>query len=797
VSSLYIIYFGDDGVLAYATAFASTLVLTKAIIAMIQWNATTSEAVIFGNERHGISMSGASHMYNHLRNGSFWQDGMAIAGLSSGVATHGTLASGHYWDEDILHSPPAQTTLPFLWKIGSTWTEGTDDNNLGYVAGGDTYVSFNEDVGGGTFALTEITGVDFMIMFMIASNNYKPHFFKVLGEVEYSTVGQARDAIYSEKSTLNLGGLPPEFVFINAYIIARDGKLQLLDDGSTHLDLRATSDAAGAAGEPVSSFTSLTDTPANYASQAGRLPSVKADETSLIFDDTLFIDETNSQVIIGNSSTGNDGELVIYSTGIAMPTTTYSTSYQGDIHFDYPYNWNTDKAVGLSYSTNDYDHPVGGIFFGTESGTPPDNGSTISFLVSGSYVAGSKLTFKLGGDFSGNFYGDLNVAEDLAVDTDTFVVDATNDRVGVNNASPSVDLDVTGEVAISGDVAVDTDTFVVDATNDRVGVNSANPEYDIDTGTGYGTYAGAKAAKKLSLYNSGGGSFYGMGVSIDTAEFHANSGATGLPGMVLRSDGNVGIGVVAPTRTLEVNDGSNTVFYADDTRLYYKGIGTTYNVRSDLHTAYNKESGNYWNYFAFQYAAAGLIAMGMDSGRNFFAGNYNVSWGAGLVLAWTDKRCRFPYNYNVAVGSTNHDCYMDNSGYVGKTSSSERYKENIKDLDRESEFIYDLRPVDFNFIKDGAHGQGLIAEEVAEVDGRCDNLLSYDEQDRPDSVNYSRLIPLLLNELQKLNTRVEELEDELGKVKKPKKNYPKKIKENKPPYSEPEPQPEPPVPEDM
>ena len=68
----------------------------------------------------------------------------------------------------------------------------------------------------------------------------------------------------------------------------------------------------------------------------------------------------------------------------------------------------------------------------------------------------------------------LVTADDIAVDTNTIVVDATNNRLGVNNASPAKTLDV------SGDVAVDTDTFVVDATNDRVGVNVASPTTALD-----------------------------------------------------------------------------------------------------------------------------------------------------------------------------------------------------------------------------------------------------------------------------------------------------------------------------
>ena len=42
----------------------------------------------------------------------------------------------------------------------------------------------------------------------------------------------------------------------------------------------------------------------------------------------------------------------------------------------------------------------------------------------------------------------LDVTNDLAVDTDTLFVDSTNDRVGINNASPTQALDVTGQIRV-------------------------------------------------------------------------------------------------------------------------------------------------------------------------------------------------------------------------------------------------------------------------------------------------------------------------------------------------------------
>ena len=70
---------------------------------------------------------------------------------------------------------------------------------------------------------------------------------------------------------------------------------------------------------------------------------------------------------------------------------------------------------------------------------------------------------------------------------DALFVNAQNQRVGVNTTSPSVALDVdgainatgnvvfSGQLTLTGDLAVDTNTLFVDATNNRVGIGTTAP----------------------------------------------------------------------------------------------------------------------------------------------------------------------------------------------------------------------------------------------------------------------------------------------------------------------------------
>jgi len=99
---------------------------------------------------------------------------------------------------------------------------------------------------------------------------------------------------------------------------------------------------------------------------------------------------------------------------------------------------------------------------------------------------------------------------------------------------------------------------------------------------------------------------------------------------------------------------------------------------------------------------------------------------------------------------------VDSANQLGVTSSSERYKQDIRSLGDASNIIYKLEPRFFHFKKHPeVPAWGLIAEEVDKV---FPQLCVYDKEKRPEAVKYQDLSVLLLNELQKLNKRVEELE---------------------------------------
>lgn len=102
---------------------------------------------------------------------------------------------------------------------------------------------------------------------------------------------------------------------------------------------------------------------------------------------------------------------------------------------------------------------------------------------------------------------------------------------------------------------------------------------------------------------------------------------------------------------------------------------------------------------------------------------------------------------------------IDSSGQLGTVSSSRRYKKNIQDMFDESNAIYHLRPVTFEYKQYSNKSYGLIAEEVEKT---FPELVVHNEEGLPESVKYHDLPVLLLNEIQKLNKRINHLESKLA-----------------------------------
>ena len=115
------------------------------------------------------------------------------------------------------------------------------------------------------------------------------------------------------------------------------------------------------------------------------------------------------------------------------------------------------------------------------------------------------------------------------------------------------------------------------------------------------------------------------------------------------------------------------------------------------------------------------------------------------------------YLYTISA-ENNTVVHIRSDGRLTKATSSRRYKDNIQDLDINTEKVYDLRPVSFDWKSTGKSDFGLIAEEVSDI---LPELVVYNEDSVPESVQYTSLSVLLLAELKKLREEVNNLKESL------------------------------------
>jgi len=125
-------------------------------------------------------------------------------------------------------------------------------------------------------------------------------------------------------------------------------------------------------------------------------------------------------------------------------------------------------------------------------------------------------------------------------------------------------------------------------------------------------------------------------------------------------------------------------------------------------------------------------------------------------------------------GGTYSPLSVWSDGQIGYVTSSRRYKNNITPIENKTERLYDLRPVSYTYKGDSIRSFGLIAEEVAEVMPelvmykKASEVIAGDSSDKlvPETVHYEKLPVLMLNELQKHEKLIKDMESIIVELQK-------------------------------
>jgi uncharacterized coiled-coil protein SlyX len=110
--------------------------------------------------------------------------------------------------------------------------------------------------------------------------------------------------------------------------------------------------------------------------------------------------------------------------------------------------------------------------------------------------------------------------------------------------------------------------------------------------------------------------------------------------------------------------------------------------------------------------------------------------------------------------------FIDANGQLGTLTSSARFKDEIKPMDKASESILALKPVTFRYKKEidakGIPQFGLVAEEVAKVNP---DLVVPGRDGKPYTVRYEAVNAMLLNEFLKEHQQVAEQKATIAELK--------------------------------
>jgi len=157
------------------------------------------------------------------------------------------------------------------------------------------------------------------------------------------------------------------------------------------------------------------------------------------------------------------------------------------------------------------------------------------------------------------------------------------------------------------------------------------------------------------------------------------------------------------------------------------------------------------------------IGLGDGAGTNVITANSVICIGAAGADASNTTWISNVYGATTLSGTT-LPVVVSDGGQLGTTSSSARFKKEIKPINQASESILALKPVTFSYKSDGTNTPqfGLIAEEVAAVNP---DLVVCDKKGEIYTVRYDAVNAMLLNEFLKEHRTVQNQQNEIDALK--------------------------------
>ena len=377
-------------------------------------------------------------------------------------------------------------------------------------------------------------------------------------------------------------------------------------------------------------------------------------------------------------------------------------------------------------------------------------------------------------------------------------------NVGIGTASPSAKLDVNGDLKAGNTVSIglaDTSPTIVNVGTGATGNKFAIIDFIGDTTyTDYGLRIGRLnngANGTSEIQHRGTGALNLNCQDAGTMTFATNA----TERMRIDSSGNVGIGTSSPAAKLDVvgiasarsdistgnsplvavntNTGNNTTKY---TSLLFQGYDTVGTGKNTGLVQCGPSDANYvTSYMAFQtrsgdalserarITSAGYLLVGTTAPlggntsneyKTTTAGSWPLTLNAndrGLLIRQSAASSGI-YAYFEYNGGTNNGQISWSGGttsYV--TTSDARVKKNIVDAPDAGALIDAIKVRSWDFKVDDMHWRyGMVAQELLPIAPEA--VTVPEEEDKMMGIDYSKLVPMLIKEVQSLRARVAQLE---------------------------------------
>jgi hypothetical protein len=450
--------------------------------------------------------------------------------------------------------------------------------------------------------------------------------------------------------------------------------------------------------------------------------------------------------------------------------------------------------------------------FGAKDSLPSSNDSKV--------VRGSEFTAEFTNiqtavatkaDTAGDtFTGAVNFSADVAVNTNTLFVDVSTAKVGIGTTSPAYPLDVTGSAQLSGgDLILRSDSTDADTQSIRfenvgdddrsayIRADFENNESGNGTGLAFGTNdSGQDGQTRMVLTRIGR---VGIGTTSPDQTLHLYQGAlkieSGAPRIYLTdvnhdsdysilndnglfgiyddtnttyrlridASGNVGIGTNNPQRKLTVESEvriqgtyPKLEFVDTDNNPDFTIIGG--NAQLQIYDETNSATRMLID------SSGNLLVGKTSSGSTIEGAELNNS---GSIFAVRDSNPAGVFDRKTTDGdvvqfrrdgTTVGSVSATSSATSYNTSSDERLKENIADSADAGSKVDAIQIRQFDWKADGSHQDyGVIAQELINVAPEA--VSEGDTEEDMMGVDYSKLVPMLIKEVQSLRSRVAELEN--------------------------------------